>query len=195
MTATQNSLVEQIERSIAVKKALLEMTADIEAGSMLAVSTLQQGRKIMLCGNGGSAADAQHIAAELVVRYKSGNDRAALPAMTLSADPSTITACSNDYGFELLFARSLEAWAVEGDLLIAISTSGNSNNIIRAIEVARKKKVKVVSLLGNGGGKMKGMADLDIIVPSSETARIQESHILIGHLICSVIEKELFNLD
>lgn len=185
----------QINESIEVKNKVLSLTTEIEKAALICSKALESGNKILLCGNGGSAADAQHIAAELVIRYKGGNERRALPAMTLSPDPSTITACGNDYGYDQLFARQVEAFGQSGDVLLGISTSGNSKNVLLAIETARQKKMKVVSLLGNNGGLISGKSDLDVIIPSNVTARIQESHILVGHIICSIIEKELFNLD
>lgn len=185
----------QIEESIAVKQALLKNAAEIVTAGELCAEALQNGGKILLCGNGGSAADAQHIAAELVIRYKGGNERRALPAMTLSGDPSTITACGNDYGYDELFARQVEAFGGPGDVLLGISTSGNSKNVLKAIEKAETQGMKVILLLGGDGGQMREKGSHRIIVPSKVTARIQESHILIGHIICSVIEKRLFNLD
>ena len=186
---------QQIENAIETKQALLELNEQIAKAGEMAAEVLGADGTIFLCGNGGSAADAQHIAAELTIRYKGGNERRALPAMTLSSDPSTITACGNDYGYDQLFARTLSGWGRSGDLLVAISTSGNSQNVINAIEVAREKNIKVIALLGGDGGKMKGQADHEIIVPSKTTARIQECHILIGHIMCAIIEKKLFNLD
>lgn len=182
--------------SINVKKELAaqQLPAIEEAGLALASVYAEQG-KVLLCGNGGSAADAQHIAAELVVRYKGGNERRALPAQTLSPDPSTITACGNDYGYDQLFARSVDAFGNQGDALIAISTSGNSKNVLEAIKAAKTKEMKVITLLGGDGGQMKGMADIEIIVPSTITAHIQEAHITIGHILCAIIEKKCFNLD
>ncbi|MCB1146755.1 MAG: SIS domain-containing protein [Leptospiraceae bacterium] len=190
-----DKIARQIEESIAVKNMLLKESDSIENAGLLCALALKNNKKLLLCGNGGSAADAQHIAAELVIRFKGGNERRGLPAMTLSPDPSTITACGNDYGFEKLFSRGVEAFGQPGDVLVGISTSGNSQNVLYAIEEARKKEMKIVLLLGGSGGKMKGMGDVNVTVPSSVTARIQESHITIGHIICSIIEKELFNLD
>lgn len=196
-----NSLFSQIaqkniEESIAVKQRVLEtLVPEIERAGYLMADALEHGKKILICGNGGSAADAQHIAAELTGRFKGGNERSALPAMTLSSDPSTITAIGNDYGYEAIFARPVEAWGNAGDVLLGITTSGNSENVAKAIEMARKKNMKVVTLLGKDGGKLKGHADVEIIVPSDTTARIQESHILIGHILCAIIEKKMFNLD
>lgn len=185
----------EVEESIETKKKLSQIYPEIEKAGLLLADTLEKGGKILFCGNGGSAADAQHIAAELVVRYKGGNERRALPAITLSGDPSTITACANDYGYENLFARGVEAYGRPPDTLVGISTSGNSLNVIKAVEKARELSLRVVLLLGSEGGKLRGKGDIEIIVPSSVTARIQESHILIGHILCTIIEKKLFNFD
>lgn len=153
----------------------------------------------MFCGNGGSAGDAQHIAAELVVRYKGGNERKALPALSLSVDPSVITACGNDYGYDQIFARQLEAFGKPEDVLVGITTSGNSRNIELAMEEGRRAGVRTILLTGGDGGKIlkdrSDLVDISIVVPSDETARIQESHIMIGQILCSLIEKELFGLD
>lgn len=195
MAYVSNHVISQIEESIEVKRNLTNQADHIYAAGMLAADVLERGGKLLLCGNGGSAADAQHIAAELVVRFKGGNERRALPALSLSTDPSTITAAGNDYGYDQIFSRGVEAWGQTGDLLIGISTSGNSKNIMNAVDAARKKKMKVLLLLGGDGGQMKEMGDMRIIVPSKITARIQESHIMIGHILCSVIEKKMFNLD
>lgn len=193
---------DQILRSIEVKQRIADsselLDAVVAAGRMLSRS-LQKGRKALFCGNGGSAGDAQHIAAELVVRYKSGNERKALPALSLSVDPSVITACGNDYGYDKIFARQVEAFGKPEDVLVGITTSGNSRNIELALEEARRAGVRTVLLTGGTGGSiLKDRADLvdvSIVVPSGETARIQEAHIMIGQIICSLIEKELFNLD
>lgn len=192
-----NEMIEnQFLESVETKKKLLEENRDkiLEMGLFLA-ETLERGNKILFCGNGGSSCDAAHIAAELVVRYKSGNDRRALPAMALGTDHAILTACSNDYGYEDIFSRQVEAYAREGDALVGITTSGNSPNVMKAVQVARSMNVNTLALLGGSGGKLKGICDHELIVPSSVTARIQESHILVGHLFCSIIEKELFNLD
>ncbi|TGL59620.1 D-sedoheptulose 7-phosphate isomerase [Leptospira sarikeiensis] len=185
----------QILDSIETKKAVLDtLLPEIEQAGKIASEVLRKGNMILFCGNGGSSCDASHIAAELVVRYKSGNERRALPAISLSADSAVLTACSNDYGYEDVFSRQVEAFGKPGDLLVGLSTSGNSKNVISATEAAKKIGMKTISLLGGDGGKLKGMADLDLIIPRKETARIQESHILIGHIICSIIEYELFQL-
>ncbi|PJZ68185.1 phosphoheptose isomerase [Leptospira perolatii] len=186
----------QIRGSIATKQKVLDtMLNDIVKAGQLAAEVLQRGNTILLCGNGGSSCDASHIAAELVVRYKSGNERKALPAISLAADMATITACGNDYGYEEIFARQVAAYGRKGDLFIGLSTSGNSKNVLLALEKAKSVGMKSISFLGGNGGKMKNLADLDLIVPATETARIQESHILIGHIVCSIIEYELFKLE
>lgn len=184
-----------IERSVEVKQKLLSEMNTIEKIGLLAADRLERGGKVLLCGNGGSAADAQHIAAELIIRLKSGNDRSPLPAMSLALDTSTLTAGANDFGYEEVYVRVLDALGRKEDILIALSTSGNSENIVKTVEKARKCGMAIVTLLGGDGGKLKGMGDVELIVPSHETARIQESHILIGHIMCSIIEKKMFNLD
>jgi D-sedoheptulose 7-phosphate isomerase len=150
----------------------------------------RNGKKILLAGNGGSAADAQHIAAELVGRY--GFDRPSIPSIALTTDTSSLTAIGNDYGYDKVFSRQLEGLGSKGDLFIGISTSGNSENIINAFKSAKEKSIATLALVGRGGGKMAQMADYSITVPSDSTPRIQESHILIGHILCDIIEKELF---
>ncbi|XDD44168.1 D-sedoheptulose 7-phosphate isomerase [Leptospira sp. WS60.C2] len=192
-----NQLIQsQIEESIRVKEQLLPtlMPNILSAGKVL-VDSLKNDGILYFAGNGGSSCDASHIAAELVIRYKSGNERKAIPAIALNSDQAVLTACSNDYGYEYLFQRQLQAFGKPKDVFVGLTTSGNSQNIILAVEEARKNGMKVVLLLGGDGGKLKGKADVEIIVPSKVTARIQESHILIGHILCSIIEKELFGLD
>ncbi len=157
---------------------------------MLLIKTLQQGGKILLCGNGGSAADCQHIAAELVVQYQV-KGRKALAAIALTTDSSILTANSNDIGFETIYSRQIEAIANEKDCLIAISTSGNSENILKAAEAANSIGMSVIGLTGGDGGKLLGMVSHAVLVPSPITARIQEAHILIGHWWCGVIEESL----
>jgi D-sedoheptulose 7-phosphate isomerase len=164
----------------------------IQHAAIQLISCLNNNGKILLCGNGGSAADAQHIAAEMVVRLNTEINRPAIPAMALSVDTSVLTACGNDYRFEIIFSRQIEALGDRKDTLIAISTSGNSVNIIEAVNMAHEKGLYVIGLLGGDGGKLKKLVDLPVIVPSKHTARIQESHILIAHLICDLVEKELF---
>jgi len=155
------------------------------------IAAIRKGNKILFAGNGGSAADAQHLAAELVCRFM--ENRAALPAIALTTDTSVLTAIGNDFGFDELFSRQIEALANKGDVLFVISTSGQSRNIRIAIEMARTKNITVVGLTGNVGVEMAALCDYAICVPSENTARIQEGHILIGHIICGLIEKNFIS--
>lgn len=185
---------QSIESSIDTKAKILNDEALIQVideVSRYAVALYQRGNKVLLAGNGGSAADAQHIAAELVGRY--GFDRPSIPALALTTDSSNVTAIGNDYGYEQIFSRQLEGMGVEGDLFIGISTSGNSANLIKACEVAKAKGIRSVALVGKDGGKMAQISDDAIIVPSNDTPRIQEAHILIGHIFCDIIEQSLFS--
>jgi D-sedoheptulose 7-phosphate isomerase len=172
-------------------KAMMERLADrsdvIEAAGELLIKTLKQGGKILLCGNGGSAADCQHIAAELVVKYE--KNRKALAAIALTTDSSILTAHTNDFEFETIYSRQIEALANEKDCLIAISTSGRSKNILRAAEAARLKGLTIIGLTGCDGGELSNLATHSVVVPSDVTARIQEAHILIGHWWCGAIEE------
>ena len=152
---------------------------------------ISAGGKLLLMGNGGSAADSQHLAAELIGRFK--KERKAIPALALTVDSSSLTALGNDYGFESIFSRQVEALANPNDAIIGISTSGNSKNIIRALNLAREIGAKTIGLMGNNGGVMKDCVDIGIIVPSNDTARIQEVHITIGHIICEIIEQDLIH--
>jgi len=185
--------VKQIAESIEVKQAILnnkELLKLIEEISVKAIELYENGKKIMLAGNGGSAADAQHIAGELVSRFYF--DRPGLPALALTTDSSILTAIGNDYGYEKLFSRQIQANGVEGDMFIGISTSGNSENILKALEECKNKKIITVGLTGENGGKMAELCDYCIKVPSTETPRVQEAHILISHIICSIIEEAIF---
>jgi len=189
----KNYIIKQIADSAATKQAILDNETLLDAIVTVAqecVAVYRKGKKTMLAGNGGSAADAQHIAAELVGRY--GFDRPSIPSLALTTDSSNLTAIGNDYGYDKVFSRQLEGMAQEGDLFIGISTSGNSQNIINAFESAKERGVITVALVGRDGGKMAQMADFALIIPSNATPRIQESHILIGHILCDIIEKELF---
>ncbi len=159
---------------------------DIELACKLVVETIKTGNKILLFGNGGSAGDAQHIAAEFTGRYKT--ERKALPAIALTTDTSAITAIANDYGYDRVFDRQIEALANKGDLLIGISTSGNSTNVLRGFEIGKALGCKSIGLTGKNGGKFAGNCNLNIVVPSNDTARIQEMHILIGHIICQIVD-------
>ncbi|MHB8058381.1 MAG: D-sedoheptulose 7-phosphate isomerase [Desulfuromonadaceae bacterium] len=167
-----------------------ELTPRIIEMVELMVDTFQQGGKILVMGNGGSAADAQHFVAEIVGRFKM--ERRGLPALALSTDTSILTAIGNDYGFDRVFSRQVEALAAPGDLVIGISTSGNSPNVLLALELARETGCRTVGLLGKDGGSIKGVCDLALIVPTADTPRVQEAHITIIHIVCDLLEKTLF---
>jgi len=189
----KNYIKEQIKKSYETKQKIYEdevLVENIFKVAKLCVDVYKNSKKTILAGNGGSAADAQHIAAELVGRY--GFDRPSLPSLALTTDTSNLTAIGNDYGYDFVFSRQLEGMGQDGDVFIGISTSGNSQNIINAFESAKKKNITTVALVGKDGGQMAKMADIALIVPSNETPRIQESHILIGHILCDIIEKEIF---
>ncbi len=186
-------ILETIKQSIAVKEAILSnslLISEIRKVSVACISAYSRGNKILLCGNGGSAADAQHIAAELSGRFY--YDRPPLPAEALHVNTSFLTAVANDYSFEDLYARAVLASGKKGDLLIGISTSGNSENVIRALLTARENGIQTVGFTGETGGRMKEFCDNLIAVPSTDTPRIQEAHILIGHIICELVEAALF---
>jgi len=189
----RNRVCNSVRASIETKERLLssgETLATVADVCEILVSALQRGRKVFLFGNGGSAADAQHIAAEFVGRF--AFDRPALPALALSVNTSCVTAIGNDYGFDYVFARQLEALGTEGDVAIGISTSGNSPNVLLALSAAKNKGLSTVALAGCTGGKLKAVADHCICVPSKETPRIQECHILIGHIFAELVEEVIF---
>lgn len=189
----EDMVCDRIRRSIDLKQMLLQDEAFstlVAHAALQIVKALRAGGKVIFCGNGGSAADAQHLAAEFTGRYL--KERRALPALALHANTSAVTAIGNDYGFDLVFARQIEALGKKGDVAVGISTSGNSPNVVRAIEVAKSKEIYTVALTGASGGKMKEMADCTIRIPSEETPRIQECHILTGHIICEITEEMLF---
>lgn len=181
------TFISELEAHQATIAQLADCAGAIEMAGTLLIDTLKQGGKILLCGNGGSAADCQHIAAELVVQYQ--RQRKALAAIALTTDSSILTAHSNDFGFETVYSRQIEAIANEKDCLIAISTSGKSKNILKAVEAARLKGMTVIGLTGCQGGELSGQVTHSVIVPSDVTARIQEAHILIGHWWCGAIEE------
>lgn len=192
-----NNIKKNIEESIRVKNLLLEdeyINKLIKIGDNL-VKTIKNKNKIIFCGNGGSAADAQHLAAELLVRLRPNINRQPIAAIALAQDTSTITACGNDYGFEHLFERNLRAIAQKGDALVCISTSGNSENLLLATNYAINFGIKVIGFLGNEGGELSHKCDLSIIVPSSVTARIQEAHITIGHALMEYLEDKLLEAE
>lgn len=186
-------LTSRIQSSIAVKQALLAdeaLLARIEQAAQYCIETFRRDGKVLFCGNGGSAADAQHLAAELSGRFYV--DRPPLYAEALQVNSSYVTAVANDYGYDAVFSRMTEAAGRPGDVLIAISTSGNSTGILKAVEAARKRNMSIIGMTGASGGKMKEACDVLLNVPSSDTPRIQESHILIGHILCEIIENVMF---
>ncbi|UCF69444.1 MAG: D-sedoheptulose 7-phosphate isomerase [Acidobacteriota bacterium] len=186
-----NEFTQIAEEHVFLVKRFMERQADVlvETAHRL-IRVLQGGGKILLFGNGGSAADAQHIAAEMVGRFQI--ERPGVPAISLTADSSTLTSIANDAGFEFVFARQIEALGRKGDAAIAISTSGNSINVIEGLRAARDKQMLTVALLGRDGGRAQDSADMALVVSGQKTSRIQEIHCLIGHMLCEAIEKELF---
>jgi D-sedoheptulose 7-phosphate isomerase len=181
-------LARSLEEHLKTIQALIDSRLpEIEAAGSLIWDALKSGNKILLCGNGGSAADAQHIAAELVGRYE--QQRRAFPAISLTTDTSALTAVSNDYGYEEVFARQVEALAVAGDVLIAISTSGKSPSVIKAADQARALGCRTIALTGCSGEPLTAHCDLAVVVPSARTSRVQEAHITIGHLWCEIVDK------
>ncbi|GHT50074.1 phosphoheptose isomerase 2 [Bacteroidia bacterium] len=189
----QETIIKQIQQSIEVKSRLLSTPASlnqIEVAAKVVTEAYQAGHKTLLAGNGGSAADAQHIAGEFVSKFYF--DRPGIASIALTTDTSIITAIGNDYGYDKLFERQVQAQGVQGDVFIGISTSGNSENIIKALAVCKEKGIFSIGLTGENGGKMGELCDICIKVPSNETPRIQESHILIGHIICCLVEEKLF---
>ena len=184
-------IVTSLQASVALKQALLEDQRLIQTIAEVAEAmsrALADGHKLLFFGNGGSAADAQHLAAELVGRYQ--QERRALPALALTANTSTLTAIGNDYSYERIFARQLEALCSPGDVAVGISTSGKSPNVLSAMRAAKEIPVTTVGMTGMGGGELAALSDYCICVPSEQTPRIQESHILIGHILCEVIEQK-----
>lgn len=182
-----------IQASIEVKQAILADEELVQRVQVIAdgmVSALQAGNRIYFCGNGGSAADAQHLAAEFSGRFYT--DRDALPAEALHCNTSYLTAVANDYSYDVVYARLIKGIGVKGDWLVGLSTSGNSTNIIKAFEVAREKGIYTVGFTGTTGGRMKDLSDYLVNVPSSDTPRIQESHIMLGHIICQLVEEQYF---
>ncbi len=188
----QDYIISTIESSIQLQKTLLEdkvMLENIQIAAYKMAETLKSGGKILLCGNGGSAADSQHIAAELIGRFEC--ERAGLPAIALTTDSSILTAVGNDYGYDSIFDRQVQALGNSGDILIGITTSGNSKNIESALKRAKEKGLITIGLLGGSGGTCKQYCDHSFVINSSRTARIQEQHILIGHILCGIVEKTL----
>ena len=169
-------------------------SVDMSKVSEIIISALNKGNKILWCGNGGSAAQAQHLSTELLCGLRS-HDRIALPSISLTTDTSLITAWANDNDFNTVFARQIEALGKAGDVLIAISTSGNSINVVEAVNKAKKNDIITIGFIGNQKCKMRGICDLNISVPSEDTQRIQEGHILIGHIICEIVENQVLNIN
>ena len=188
-----NKIKQLFHESIKLKQNIVESEILHSISSMgeIATKSIQNGDKLMLCGNGGSAADAQHLAAEMLVRLRPKNNRQGIPAIALAQDTSTITACGNDFGYDSLYERMVTSLGKEGDCLIGISTSGNSENILLAMRAAKKMNIKVFGFLGSGGGKAMDLCDEAFVVPSDNTGRIQESHITAGHALMEYIEDNL----
>ncbi len=192
--AREAFITDELKASAETKRLIAENCTDMIAKAVdTLIRTLNQGGKILLCGNGGSAADAQHLATELVIRMDPTLKRPGIPAVALSTDSSMLTAGANDIGYDNVFARAVEALGRKGDVLIGISTSGNSESINKAMQQARSAGMATIGLLGKDGGKTKGLVDVAIIVPSQNTQRIQEGHITIGHIICGLVEREMYS--
>ena len=185
----KKEIEENILRSSSIIKESISLSSDIEEAVTIIVNCLKNGNKIILFGNGGSAADAQHIAAEFIGRFQ--KERKSYPAISLTSDSSVITSLSNDYSFDLIFSRQCESLVNVNDVVIGISTSGNSKNIVKGLEMSKEKGAKTISLLGNSGGIIKNYSDIAIIVDSNVTAHIQETHRVIYHIICNFVEKSL----
>ncbi len=186
----EDTIKQIFQDSIETKQKVIQnLTKEIENSANILINSLKNNKKILICGNGGSAADAQHFATELIIRFE--KDRKSLPAISLTTDTSTLTACSNDFGYDEVFKKQVESLGNEGDVLVGISTSGNSNNIINALNLAKEKGMKTICLNGKDGGKINSL-DSNLIIPSQNTARIQESHITIIHTWCKLIEESLF---
>ena len=184
----KDTIKKEFDAHIKTANLLYDLTDLIETSAKLCIACLKEKRKILICGNGGSAADAQHIAAELIGRYKT--NRMGLSAIALTTDTSSLTAIGNDFDFSYVFERQIEAIANKGDLLIGISTSGKSKNVIRALKLANKLNCGSIGFSGCDGGEMNDICNVNIVVPSYDTPRIQEMHIIIGHIICHLIDQE-----
>ena len=193
MSKFKIELKNQLEENIKVHKDIIYMCDDIIEVVQINKKKLKKNGKILFCGNGGSAADAQHLAAEFIVRLRPHINRNPIPAITLAQDTSSITACGNDYSFDDIFLRSFQALASKNDILVCISTSGNSKNILKVLNEAKKKNIHSICFLGKGGGKAKKLCNKALIIGSNNTARIQECHIFIGHFILEKVEDFLIN--
>ena len=191
MSKIKTELQNQLEENIIVHRKILHMSNDIVDVISNIQKKLKKGGKILFCGNGGSAADAQHLAAEFLIRLRPHINRNPIPALTLTQDTSTLTACGNDYSYDMLYARTLESIGCSGDCLLGITTSGNSQNVYNAMELAKEMNIQAFGFLGAGGGKVLELCDEAFIVPENETGRIQECHITAGHALMEHIEDEL----
>ncbi len=185
----RDSLTESSEVKLKIEQQCRD---DIITAVDLLVSSFRAGNKLLLCGNGGSAADCQHIATEFIIRLSHEIERPAIPAIALTTDTSNLTAGGNDIGFENVFARSIQGLGQNGDVLLAISTSGNSLNILKAADAAKAKGMKIIGFSGGTGGKLKQLVDVNIGIPSNNVQRIQEGHINVAHIICELVETELY---
>jgi D-sedoheptulose 7-phosphate isomerase len=191
--ARQAFVEDELKASASIKTKIFEQCTDRIIKSVdIIINALNQGKKILLCGNGGSAADSQHIATEFVIRMNPEIKRPGIPAIALTTDSSLLTAGANDLGYNNVFARSVEALGNPGDVLIGISTSGKSESVNLAFRMARSKGMTTIGLLGRDGGSSKDLVDMAIIVPSDDTQRIQEGHITIGHILCGLVEREMY---
>jgi D-sedoheptulose 7-phosphate isomerase len=184
----RNIIKKEIESHIDIINSVSDHIDEIINVTEVIISSLEKGNTIYLCGNGGSAGDSQHIAAELTGRFKSERD--GLPAIALTTDTSAITAIANDYSFDDIFSRQFKALAKKGDVLVTISTSGNSKNLLKAVEVAKKNECKSIGLIGKDGGLLKQQCNYSVHIRSNDTARIQEAHIMVGHIICGIIDRK-----
>jgi D-sedoheptulose 7-phosphate isomerase len=189
MSDISSNLNESINTSVRTLESLKNLEREVSRAADLIEQCLRAGNKLLVCGNGGSAADASHFATEFVVRFV--KDRRALPAICLASDSGILTAAGNDYGFDEVFARQVAAFGIPGDVLICLTTSGKSKNLIRALEDAKARKLKTIAFLGRDGGSTVGIADVDLLVTSDSTARVQEAHHLLLHVLCEIIESRL----
>lgn len=187
-SAFEKTIADSLQESIQIKQALFDLAPEISQAGRLLVESLRAGGRVYFLGNGGSAADAQHLATELVGRFERDN---CLPAMALTTDSSALTALANDYSFEQVFSRQVLALARKGDAVVAISTSGNSPNVLAAARAARERGAGVIGLAGGDGGALKALCDVCLVVPSRRTCRIQEAHITMGHILCELVEAAL----
>jgi len=189
MSDFSSNLDRAINDSVRTLESLKNLEREVSRAADLIEQCLRTGNKLLVCGNGGSAADASHFATELVVRF--AEDRRALPAICLASDSGILTAAGNDYGFDEIFARQVSAFGVPGDVLICLTTSGKSKNVVRALQEAKARQMKTITLFGRDGGLTVGIADLDLLVKSDSTARVQEAHQLLLHVLCEIIESRL----